>query len=457
MATLPARAASSPVTALLSEHPDITAVDLLIADLNGVLRGKRVERDALDKVYSSGVCLPGSVFGMDITGSTVEATGLGFAQGDADRICRPVPGTLAPVPWHSGTAQLLLSMFDGEGRPFFADPRHVLEGVQARFRELELTPVVAVEIEFYLIDVVRDEQGRPQPPRSPVSGERERSTQVYGMRELDDYRDLLCEIADAARRQSIPADAVVAEYAPGQYEVNLHHVTDAAAACDHAVLLKRLIKGLAQRHGMEATFMAKPYPGQAGSGMHVHVSLADAQGRNAFANGADGDRLLRHALGGLMRGMAGSMAIFAPNANSFRRFRPESYVPLRPCWGVNNRTTALRIPAGPAADRRVEHRVAGADANPYLLVATLLADIHAGIVAGIDPGPPETGNAYERQGLRFPTGWWRALEALEQNRALAGYLGDEFMRVYLACKRAELERFAAHITPLEHDWYLRTV
>lgn len=456
MSTLPIRTASNPVTALLGEHPELQAIDLLIADLNGVLRGKRVERDALAKVYASGVCLPASVFAMDITGSTVESTGLGFAQGDADRVCRPVPGSLAPVPWHAGTGQLLLSMFDGDDSPFFADPRNVLVGVQARFGELELTPVVAVEIEFYLIDAMRDPQGRPQAPRSPVTGERERSTQVYGMRELDDYRDFLSDVAAAAREQNLPADAAVAEYAPGQYEINLRHVRDAALACDQAILLKRLIRGVAQRHGMDATFMAKPYPEQAGSGMHVHVSLSAPDGRNAFAD-AGGERLLRAALGGLMRGMPGSMGIFAPNANSFRRFRRDSYVPLRPCWGENNRTTALRIPAGPPGDRRIEHRVAGADANPYLLVATLLADIHHGIVEGLEPGPAETGNAYEREGPGFPTGWWRALAALESNEPLADYLGRDFMRVYLACKRAELERFAAHITPLEHDWYLRTV
>lgn len=441
-------------------HPKARTVDLLIPDVNGVLRGKRVEIDALEKVFSDGVNLPGSVFGADITGDTAEQTGLGFDIGDADQICRVVPGTLAGVPWHpQPMGQLLLSMYDLEGRPYFADPQHVLSGALERFTgELGLRPAVAVEMEFYLIDRARAPLGAPQPPISPVSGERERKTQVYGMAEIDDYSAFLEEVSCACEEQGIPADTAVAEYAPGQYEINLHYTVDAVAACAHAILLKRVIKQVASRHGMDATFMAKPYDDRAGSGTHVHVSLLDADGRNVFA-GADeyGSETLRHAIGGLMATMVESMALFAPNANSYRRFRRDNFVPLCPAWAFNNRTTALRIPTGPDHARRVEHRVAGADVNPYLLTASVLAGIHYGLTQRIDPGPPIQGNAYAQLEPCLPTTWGEALGALEKAEIIPDYLGADFLRVYLANKASERERFSYHVSPLEHEWYLLTV
>lgn len=452
-------AASGEARQFLAQHPDIAEISLLISDLNGIIRGKRVARGALERVYGEGVCLPGSLFGTDVTGKTVEATGLGLSQGDADRVCRPVPGTLRPIPWSvQPAAQLLMSMYEENGEPFFADPRHVLAQVVSRLAADGLHPVVAVEMEFYLLDRERDHLGRPRPPRSPVTGRRDRQTQVYGISELDEYGELLKDMAAAAAEQAIPADTAVSEYAPGQYEINLHHEPDPVSACDHAVLLKRLIKGVAGRHGMDATFMAKPYPEQSGSGMHVHVSVVDAEGRNVFVDEHNGDTpRLAHAIGGLLRTMPEAIALFAPNVNSLRRFQPGAYVPLAPTWGYNNRTTALRVPAGPASSRRIEHRVAGADANTYLVVAALLAGLHYGIAAGIEPGPAIEGDAERHREPAFTRDPGRALSELAASDVLADYLGRRFLEVYVACKQAELEEFALQVTPLELDWYLRAV
>jgi len=440
--------------------PQVQAVDLMIPDVNGVLRGKRLEIGAMDKVFTDGVNLPGSLFGADITGDTAEETGLGFEIGDADQICRPVPGTLVNVPWKTqSTGQLLLSMYDHQGQPFFADPQHVLANILARLHsDFGLTPVVAVEMEFYLIDKKRAPLGSPQPPISPVSGERERQTQVYGIAEIDDYSDFLNDVRQACEAQNIPADTAVAEYAPGQYEINLHHTNDVMAACAHAVLLKRVIKSVAKCHGMDATFMAKPYEDNSGSGTHVHVSLLDENGNNVFAGEDEyGSDKLRHAIGGLMATMVESMGLFAPNANSFRRFRPDNFVPLSPAWAFNNRTTALRIPTGPDHARRVEHRVAGADVNPFLLTAVVLAGMHYGLKGRIDPGPPIQGNAYAQLSPCLPNTWGEALRALESAEIIPDYLGSDFLHVYLANKHAERERFNDHVSPLEHDWYLLTV
>ncbi|HLU78234.1 MAG TPA: glutamine synthetase family protein, partial [Burkholderiaceae bacterium] len=256
----------------LETHPDVQFVDLLIADMNGVVRGKRIERSSLAKVYEKGINLPASLFALDINGSTVESTGLGLDIGDADRICLPIAGTLSYEPWQKRpTAQLLMTMHELDGTPFFADPREVLRQVITRFDELGLTVCAAFELEFYLIDQ-ENVNGRPQPPRSPISGKRPHSTQVYLIDDLDEYADCLQDILEGAKVQDLPADAIVKESAPAQFEVNLHHVADPLKACDHAVLLKRLIKNIAYDHEMDTTFMAKPYPGQAGNGLHVHIS-----------------------------------------------------------------------------------------------------------------------------------------------------------------------------------------
>ncbi|NQB09514.1 glutamine synthetase, partial [Pseudomonas aeruginosa] len=339
------------------------------------------------KVFEKGINLPASLFALDITGSTVESTGLGLDIGDADRICYPIPGTLSMEPWQKRpTAQLLMTMHELEGDPFFADPREVLRQVVARFTEMELTIVAAFELEFYLIDQ-ENVNGRPQPPRSPISGKRPQSVQVYSIDDLDEYVECLQDIIDGARAQGIPADAIVAESAPAQFEVNLHHVADPMKACDYAVLLKRLIKNIAYDHEMDTTFMAKPYPGQAGNGLHVHISLLDKHGNNIFTSeDPEQNAALCHAIGGVLETLPASMAFLCPNVNSYRRFGSQFYVPNAPSWGLDNRTVALRVPTGSPDAVRLEHRVAGADANPYLLLAAVLAGVHHGLTNKVEPG-----------------------------------------------------------------------
>ncbi len=441
---------------LLGKGQTFRDVDLLIPDSNGILRGKRVQMDALAKVYRDGLPLPGSIFGADIAGNTIEETGLGFDEGDADRLCWPVPGTLVPVPWEPQRVQALLAMHEADGRPFFADPRQVLARVLERFSELRLTPVVAAELEFYLVDRERTANGAPQPPISPASGKRMRQTQVYSIADLDDHAALLAEISEACRVQHLPAFTAVAEYAPGQFEVNLQHRADVLGACDDAVLLKRLVKSIARRHELHATFMAKPYPAAAGSGLHLHLSLQDDTGANVFAGrpGRTESDALRHALGGLATLLPESMALLAPNANSYRRFTPGAYVALAPSWGHNNRTVALRIPAGPAAARRIEHRVAGADANPYLVAAAVLAGVHYGLSQGCDPGDPVTGNADEQRDPSLPLTWGEALEAFQLAESIPDYLGSDFCHVYFETRAAERRKFRQVVTPLEYEWYL---
>ena len=442
----------------LEAHPDVQFVDLLIADMNGVVRGKRIERNSLAKVYEKGINLPASLFALDINGSTVESTGLGLDIGDADRVCLPIADTLSYEPWQKRpTAQLLMTMHELDGAPFFADPREVLRQVIDRFDEMGLTVCAAFELEFYLIDQ-ENVNGRPQPPRSPISGKRPHSTQVYLIDDLDEYIDCLQDILEGAKVQGIPADAIVKESAPAQFEVNLHHVADPLKACDYAVLLKRLIKNIAYDHEMDTTFMAKPYPGQAGNGLHVHVSLLDRDGNNIFASeDPQQNAALRHAIGGVLETLPASMAFLCPNVNSYRRFGAQFYVPNAPSWGLDNRTVALRVPTGSPEAIRLEHRVAGVDANPYLLMAALLAGVHHGLTNKVEPGEPIEGNSYEQLEPSLPNNLRDALRALDDSEILARYISPDYIDIFVACKESELEEFEHSISDLEYNWYLHTV
>ncbi|HRG15116.1 MAG TPA: glutamine synthetase family protein [Pseudomonadota bacterium] len=433
-------------------------IDLILPDMNGLLRGKRVTRDALDKVYQNGVCLPMSLIGTDVTGNTVEETGLGYDIGDEDRICRPIPGTLRPIPWQGKPmAQCLIQMEDGKGGLFEANPREVLKRVVERYKARGLTPVVAVELEFYLLDAELTADGRPQTSINPATGRRNTTTQVYSMEDLNDYQGFTDAINDACRRQRIPADTAVAEYAPGQFEINLKHRSDAVMACDDAVMLKRAIKAVAAKQGLLASFMAKPFVDQAGSGTHIHVSVLDRDGNNIFACTPDAPSdTLKHAVAGLQRTSTDCMLMFAPHANSYRRFVLNAFVPLNDCWGFNNRTVAMRIPHSDPANIRIEHRIAGADANPYLVTAAVLAGMLEGLENGGDPGPAIVGNAYEQTEMR-ELFWRDTLRDFMNSDFVAAAFGEQFRHVFGQQKLKELRSFQREVTTLEIDWYLRLV
>ena len=443
---------------VLADNNDAELIDLILPDSNGLLRGKRITRDALEKIYEAGVCLPMSLMATDVTGNTVEESGLGYDIGDEDRICRPIPGTLRPIPWQSRPMlQCLLSMEGFDGAMFSANPREVLKNIVQKFKDRGLTPVVAVELEFYLLDKALTADGCPQTSINPSTGTRNTSTQVYYMEDLNDYQKFTDAVSDACIAQNIPADTAVAEYAPGQFEINLKHRDDAVGACDDAILLKRVIKSVAEKQNLLASFMAKPFVDQAGSGTHIHVSLLDKDGKNIFASSKENPAAaLKHAISGLQQVSKDTMLMFAPHANSYRRFVLNAFVPLNDCWGYNNRTVALRIPHSDEKNVRVEHRIAGADANPYLVTAAVLAGILHGLDTKGDPGPPIVGNAYEQTEAR--TLFWRdTINDFIASDFIKSTFGAEFQHVFGTLKQKEMRSFYTEVTTLEYQWYLRQV
>ena len=447
--------------AFFAAHPHIDAIDMIFTNMCGVPRGKRLRRHEVLAVYDNGRFLPESIVVVDITGRDTTETGLVWENGDADRTMRPVPGSLVRTPSAADdAAQFLVCCYNFDGTPHDLDPRHALQGVVDRFATLGLTPVVAVELEFYLLDAKRGRDGRPRPARVPLSGRTPDDIQVYGLREMDDFRPFFDALYAGADAQNIPLESAISEYAAGQFELTLRHKPDALAACDDAISYKRMVKTVANRFDMEATFMAKPFAEHAGNGMHLHVSLQDVSGRNVFASEAlDGTPMLRHAIGGMQALLADSFAIFAPNANSYRRFKANSYAPVAPTWGVNNRTVSFRVPAGTPPTRHIEHRASGADANPYLAMAAMLAAIHHGIANGLDPGPAVVGNGYEAEsklGEPMPSNWFSAVDRFAASKAMADYLGQRFVDMYTIVKRTEQEQFFATVPTLDYDWYLKT-
>jgi glutamine synthetase len=446
--------------AFLEANPEIQFFEVIFTAMSGVPRGKRLRRHEILPVYDYGRFLPGSILVCDITGQDCADTGLVWEDGDADRLAKPAPGTLVPAPWlGADTAQVLTSLYELDGAPNDLDPRHVLRGVLERFAADGLTPVVACELEYYLVDPARTPAGGVTLAGAYDTGQKPTLHGVYGLRELEDFSPFLRDLWAAADTQGVPLEGAIAEYAPGQLELTLKHGPDALRAADEAVMYKRLAKGVAVRHGCEATFMAKPFAERAGSGLHLHVSVNDAAGNNIFASeDPAGEPPLRHAVGGLKATLADGMAIFAPNANSYRRFRANSYAPVAPTWGVNNRTVSLRVPAGPPKGRHIEHRVAGADANPYLALAALLAGVHHGLTHAIDPGPPVTGDGYAAAAasdLRLPTTWFAAVDHFERSEVMRDYLGDRFVTMFGKVKRTEQDRFFEVVSTLDYDWYLK--
>ena len=429
-------------------------VEALITDCNGVARGKWLPVQKLDAIEKQGLKLPKSALGLDVWGRDIPA--LAHANGDIDGYCHLVEGSLRPLLTERGVdqAQVLLSMFDKDGNPYMGDPRQVLQALVNRFTEKELRPCMAVELEFSLL---------PKPETSEAIGAalRDQNTvggNLYALSELDYHGPLLEALRQAFDTQDLPYEGIIKESAHSQFEINVAHSDDVMLLADQVIRMQRTIRAVSARHGFVASFMPKPIDDEAGNGLHVHCSLLDENGTNVFDDGGEeGSDLLRYAVAGGLELLPASMLLFAPSFNAYRRFQPGNHAPTESAWGYDNRTTAIRIPESPSAARRLEHRVAGADANPYLVLAAVLAGIWHGIENTLSPPNPIEGNAWDQEidAPALPTTMDEAISVFDKSDVLSSYLTSEFKTPFLATKVQERNEFAKRVTKFELETYLR--
>lgn len=433
------------------QWPEIEFVDLIFTDINATPRGKRIPVSGLDKLQK-GVALPLSTISLDTKGNVVESAGLGEDLGEPDNMCFPIADTLMPTA-NPHIGQLLLSMMDETGvNPNSLFIRNILSGMVEKLHANNTYPCVALELEFYLIDKKRGKQGELQTAINPTKQTREKDTEVYDLDGLDDYADFLTDLNRIAQEQGLNTSGALSESAPGQFEINFNHSQDVLRVCDEIIIAKRVIRQVANQHGFDATFMAKPFAEQAGNGMHIHISLVDEDGNNLFSQ-ADGQEspLFYQTIAAMLAQTSDSMALICPNVNSYRRFVPGAYVPTKADWGENHRGVALRVPISDSKNRRVEHRIAGADVNPYILAAVVLSAVLASDTYNKEQCPVSLSD----DAVDLPVRMSEALDQLEHSE-LAQYISREFIDLFLACKRSELAEFERAITPLEIDWMLHS-
>jgi glutamine synthetase len=440
----------------LRYHPTVKTIRVAAADLNGQPRGKRIPVRFAEKIVKEGTRFPYSVLNLDIWGEDIENSPLLFESGDADGVLKPTERGFMPMPWlDAPTALLPIWMFHEDGRPFEGDPRHALARVVERYHARGLRPVCATELEFYLID---DSAGEFRVPPSPRSGKRRPGAETLSLRVLDAFDRFFTDLYDACEAMDIDADTAISEAGPGQFEINLLHSDNVLKVADDAWLFKMLVKGLARRHGFAASFMAKPYDNWPGNGMHMHFSMLNDDRKNVFDNGGlEGSAVMKAAVAGCLDGLADMMLLLAPHANSYERMVPGAHAPTGICWSYENRTAALRIPSGNHKARRIEHRVAGGDINPYLMIAGVLGTALIGIEDGLTPPPPITGNAYGLDLPQTPTTWQDAIDTFARSHRMARIFAPQLIDNLVRTKRQEVHYMAELSEAEVKDLYLDTV
>ena len=424
-------------------------------DLNGRMRGKRLPASHGDKLGGGTLRMPLSSLNLDVFGADIENSPLVFETGDIDGCLFPTERGAVPLPWLDVPQALVpMVMHTEDGAPFAGDPRHALAAVLDRYAAHGWEVFAATELEFTLVDP----SGKSlKTVRDPRSGRRMKAPGILSLGQMDAFDAFLSDLYSAGAEMGIPVETAISEAGIGQFELTLHHQS-AMRAADDTWLFKTMIKGLARQHGYVATFMAKPFADDTGNGMHMHFSVLDGAGRNVFDDGTDkGTDTLRSAVAGCLAAMPPSTLIFAPHANSYARLVPGAHAPTGAGWGYENRTAAVRIPGGPNAARRIEHRVAGGDINPYLSFAAILGAAITGIEDGMTPPAPITGNAYEADLPQLAADWGAAIDLFATDPLIARIFPAELIRNLVMTKRQE----HAHISRIdaEDHWktYLETV
>ncbi|MGC4011273.1 MAG: glutamine synthetase family protein [Pseudomonas sp.] len=436
----------------------IVEVECVVSDLSGIARGKIVPtRKFLD---DDGMRLPECVLLQTVTGDFVEDSIFYTLLDEAgiDMICRPVSDALFPLPWAAEpTAMVLHEAFDRMGNPIELSPRNVLKRVLKLYADQGWSPVVAPEMEFYLTKRSHDPDLPLEAPEGR-SGRPERGRQSFSIDAANEFAPLFEDLYEWCEIQRLDLDSLIHESGPAQMEINFRH-GDAMRLADQIVIFKRTLREAALKHDVSATFMAKPIADEPGSAMHIHQSVLErSTGRNLFAN-EDGSmsEMFLHYIGGLQTYIPNVLPMLAPNVNSFRRFLPDSSAPVNVEWSEENRTVGLRVPAAAPDAMRVENRLPGADANPYLALAASLLCGYLGMIQRISPSSRVQGRAYERRDLGLPASLEDALAKMEVCAPIREYLGDKFIQGYVAVKRTEHQNYKRVISSWEREYLLLSI
>jgi len=434
-------------------------VECLVPDMSGIARGKILPATKFIKsTREHSLRLPESIFIQTVTGEYAEdEDDEVMGPQDHDVNLQPDPDTISIVPWYDEpTAQVIVDCFNQDGSPVEIASRYVLKRVLQLYDDRGWKPVIAPELEFFLVQVNTDPD-LPLLPPIGRSGRPETGRQSYGIDAVNEFDPIFEDVYDFCEKQEIDIDTLTHESGSAQMEINFNH-GDPLALADQAFVFKRTVRHAAMRHKIYATFMAKPLANEPGSSMHVHQSVLDkASGRNLFAdnNGRD-TALFRNHVAGLQRYLPLVMPLLAPNVNSYRRLQPYLDAPINVHWGVDNRTVGLRVPISSAAARRIENRLAGADANPYLALAASLACGFIGMVDRLKPTEQVEGSAY-RLKHTLPRTLYDALHRFEQCKPIRPILGERFIRAFAAVKRSELEAYQRVISSWEREHLLLNV
>lgn len=423
---------------------NIQDVEAFVPDMAGSARGKVVPAE---KFGAGEMKMPEAIFSQTISGDYInDANNVE----DRDMLLVPDPTTLRPVPWASDpAASVFLDCYRRNGSPVLKSPRSVLRNVLAKFEARGWIPVVAPEVEFYLLSPHSDPNLEAEPPEGRL-GWTELTRQPYSIDTMNDFDPFINDVYAYCEVQGIKIDTLSQEMGPAQFEINFLH-GNAIDNADQVFLFKRTIREAAIEHEMHATFLAKPMATDAGSALHIHQSVIDKQGNNVFSE-SDGEasELFYGFLGGLQRYMPEAMLVFAPYVNSFRRFMNPDSSPVNLAWAIDNRTVGLRVPDSGPDDRRVENRLAGADVNPYLVIAASLACGFLGMVEGLKPTQAISGSAYGSD-FALHRHIYSAIDAMRGSNAMRSMLGDEFVSLYTALKEDEYREFQEIITPYERE------
>lgn len=433
---------------------EVDEVECIVPDLAGMSRGKAMPVRMFDPDHET--YLPISIFYQTITGNDVEMD-IANQWAEGDMVLKPDMATARAVPWAKApTLQVIHDLYNRDGSPVNVAPRNVLKHIVKLYAERGLKPVVAPELEFFLIKPNLDPSEPIQPPVGRT-GRRGSGNQAYSMSAVDDYGLVIDTIYDYAQDAGLAIDTVIQEDGAGQVEINLTH-GDPVLLADQVFYFKRIIREAALDHGMFATFMAKPMREQPGSAMHVHQSIVDIEsGENIFSNPDGGiSEAFLHFIGGSQKYLSQAFPLMAPYVNSYRRFELESSAPTNLSWGYDNRATGLRVPNADPQNRRLENRLVGVDCNPYLALAVGLACGYLGMKNKTEPGEPVAGELEDDQ-FHIPTTLDEALHLFDQADELRAQLGEDFCMVYSEIKREELRNFHREISPWEREHLLLNV